>query len=510
VSVAVRSAMLLETRYTRPMPGPNDIHSRNCPPRPAQYYDVDATTAGRSIDSYNCLLQSPQGAPVEYWTNGRTTIVMYEDDNGSGPAMPDRTVPPRGAKKDNKNDGLRQSLARRMSTATRPPWDAEPQGQAASSLGASGGGRLAPKKGADDRRLVRDSLLAGSVSGMASTVALYPMDLLRTRLQQTSGSAAMTSAAAVPAAPSAAPPANTWTTTTAARSSAMERPPSSLASPWTVFRQVLREGGLRGLYTGMTLPVAAQAVYKGTVFTVNNVTQECLLSYRTLENHKLGRIANGELTLLDRFASGCIGGAVNAWLFVTPVEFVRNQMIALASRRQAEAAHHRPALTTATTTTAAPSSSPISTWGVIQSSVRNHGLSSLWRGATWSIARDGWGCGWFFVTMHYAQEYLRGYGDETIAPSMGVRVVSGGLAGLAFWVASLPLDTVKTWIQSADLSQRQMVVRESIERIQQQEGVRGVIRQLFRGWQVAYGRGIPSAAITISVYSWVYDELQAA
>jgi hypothetical protein len=37
-----------------------------------------------------------------------------------------------------------------------------------------------------------------------------------------------------------------------------------------------------------------------------------------------------------------------------------------------------------------------------------------------------------------------------------------------------------------------------------------VVRQLFRGWQVAYGRGIPSAAITISVYSWVYDELQAA
>jgi Mitochondrial carrier protein len=503
--------MLLETRYTRPMPGPNDFHSRNLPPRPSQQHsNADATAAGGSIDSYNCLLQSPQGAPVEYWTNGRTTIVMYEDDSGGGssssPSEANRAAPPRGAKKGS-NDGLPQSLARRMSTATRPPWDAEPQeGQGASSLGVSRGGRLAPKKVSDDRRLVRDSLLAGSVSGMASTVALYPMDLLRTRLQQTSGSAATTSAAAVPSAPSAAPSASTWTTTAAARSSAMERPPSSLASPWTVFRQVLREGGLRGLYTGMTLPVAAQAVYKGTVFTVNNVTQEGLVSYRTLENHKLGRIATGELSLLDRFASGCIGGAVNAWLFVTPVEFVRNQMIATASRRQAEAAHHRPALTTTTTT---PSSSPMSTWGVIQSSVRNHGLSSLWRGATWSIARDGWGCGWFFVTMHYAQEYLRGYGDETMAPSMGVRIVSGGLAGLAFWVASLPLDTVKTWIQSADLSQRQMVVRESLQRIQQQEGVRGVIRQLFRGWQVAYGRGIPSAAITISVYSWAYDELQA-
>jgi mitochondrial ornithine carrier protein len=495
-----------------PAPATTNVPSQT-PSRLARQF-VDATaSAGAAIDSYNCLLQSPQGAPVEYWTNGRTTIVMYEphDDNkkNGGSTSPANA---RGATHDKKNNvGLEQSLVRRMSSASRPPWaDEPPHGGHDRS---SGGNRSSPnssKSVVDDRRLVRDSLLAGSVSGMASTVALYPMDLLRTRLQQTSALASV-AAAAAPAAPatSAAPAsASAWTATTTTTAAAARSSVASLSSPWLVFRQVLKEGGFRGLYTGMTLPVAAQAVYKGTVFTINNVTQDCLVSYRTLENHKLGRIVAGELTLLDRFASGCIGGAVNAWLFVTPVEFVRNQMIATAARRQSGAAAHRPALTTTTTTT---TPAPISTWGVIRSSVRNHGLSSLWRGATWSIARDGWGCGWFFVTMHYAQECLRRYGgDEAVPPSMGVRIVSGGLAGLAFWVASLPLDTVKTWIQSADLSQRRMVVRESLQRIHQQEGFGGVVRQLFRGWQVAYGRGIPSAAITISVYSCVYDELQAA
>jgi solute carrier family 25 carnitine/acylcarnitine transporter 20/29 len=269
----------------------------------------------------------------------------------------------------------------------------------------------------------------------------------------------------------------------------------------------------------MALPVAAQAVYKGTVFTVNNVAQDFLLGHRTLENHKLGRIMDGELTFMDRFASGCIGGAVNAWLFVTPVELVRNQMIAMAtasapSPSPSSSSQPRPGFNSAAVLRRPASfrrqwqSSPPSSWGVIQSSVRNHGISSLWRGASWSVARDGWGCGWFFVAMHYAQERLTRDLDDGSPPGLGVRIVSGGMAGLAYWVAALPLDTVKTWVQSADLRHGSLSVAESIRSIQRREGATGVVRQLFRGWQVAYGRGIPSAAITMIVYSWTFDQLQ--
>ena len=367
--------------------------------------------------------------------------------------------------------------------------------------------------------LVRHSIIAGSVSGMASTVALYPLDVLRTKLQ-TSGLAHVT-------AGSAATAAATTSVTTAA-------PPRSLVTlgPWQLFRHTLQHGGgVRALYTGMALPVAAQAVYKGTVFTVNNVTQTFLLDFRTLENHKLGNVQPGQLTFLDRFWCGCLGGAVNAYLFVTPVEFVRNQLIAQQTQVSSAAAAAAAAANSIwtpsalATSSSAPPATTSSSWGVIRSSVLHHGVSSLWRGAAWSVARDGWGCGWFFVTMFYAPHYIAPVlqavtsnphsSDPRTASSFAptsfpVTVVAGGMAGLAYWVTSLPLDTVKTWIQSASLGDRAVSASESIRLIWQQHGTAGVVQQLFRGWQVAYGRGIPSAAITFTVYTAVFDRLQQA
>lgn len=303
-------------------------------------------------------------------------------------------------------------------------------------------------------KLVLHSIIAGSVSGMTSTVAMYPLDLLRTKMQ------------------------------------AAHLTGTSHHGPMQTLRSTLQHGGVRALYTGLSLPLAAQAVYKATVFTVNNLTQRFIVDWKTLENHRTGIIKDGTLTNLDRFLSGMIGGGVNALLFVTPVEFVRNQLIAQHSRSVA----------------GDTSTSPRSTWQVIRYSVRDHGVTSLWRGASWSVARDSFGCGCFFLTMAATQKHLTPVGE---APSFATTILSGGLAGLAFWVTGLPLDTVKTWIQSTDLSTH-VSPRHAVAKILHQEGPSAVVSQLFRGWQVAYGRGMPSAAITISVYSMVFQQLQGS
>jgi len=260
-------------------------------------------------------------------------------------------------------------------------------------------------------------------------------------------------------------------------------------SPFQVFRHTLEHGGARALYTGLTLPLAAQAVYKGTVFTVNNVCQTLILDWKTLENHKMGIVEDGQLTMTDRFWCGVMGGAVNAALFVTPVEFVRNQLIAQHSKLAAGKQVARLAS---------------GSFDVIQHSISEHGFFSLWRGAGLSITRDAVGCGCFFLTMGWIQRHLTAPGDS---PSFPVTVFSGACSGLAFWLSALPIDTVKTWIQSSDLKVS-VSAKDSIQRVYQDSGYAGLLQQLFRGWQVAYGRGVPSAAITISVYCTAYQYLQ--
>ena len=147
-------------------------------------------------------------------------------------------------------------------------------------------------------------------------------------------------------------------------------------------------------------------------------------------------------------------------------------------------------------------------WDVVRWTVQTHGVARLWRGASLTMWRDGIGVAAFFAAKRWTEEILTT--RTTTAPTFGTSVLAGGLAGLAFWIVSLPLDTMKTWIQSADLHQPPVHVGTELRRLWQQSNANPwrVAQRLLRGWQVAYGRGIPSAAITISVYSTAYHALE--
>lgn len=315
-----------------------------------------------------------------------------------------------------------------------------------------------------ERNSASVSLIAGSCSGILSTMALYPMDVLRTKMQTGAG-----------------------------------------GGPIQVFRHTIVHGGVRALYTGMALPLAAQAVYKGTVFSVNNITQNFILDYHVWRLRQAGVKSSSpsptglmQLTLMDRFWCGFVGGAVNGALFVTPVEFVRNQLIAQHSKLAGSV--------TDSVLTISRSGGTIfrGSWDVIQHAFQSRSILSLWRGVGWTVGRDGIGCGCFFLSLAWAQQVLTPVGEP---PSLPVKLVSGGLAGFAFWAVALPMDSIKTWVQSSDLFSDKVSVKGTIHKIYSENGVSGVLRSLLRGWQVAYGRGIPSAALTIAVYTFVYDAL---
>lgn len=158
-------------------------------------------------------------------------------------------------------------------------------------------------------------------------------------------------------------------------------------------------------------------------------------------------------------------------------------------------------------------------WSVVKNAFHKDGFHTLWRGVEITMLRDGVGVAFFFTAMATSQDYLgklffsgaKGEDDEKIArhqSSLAITVASGGFAGLAYWIVSLPLDTIKTWIQTTDSSTRLSAVRV-IKDIYSDSGLFGLFFRLNRGWQVAYGRGIPSAAMTVAVYSYAYETLQS-
>ena len=150
--------------------------------------------------------------------------------------------------------------------------------------------------------------------------------------------------------------------------------------------------------------------------------------------------------------------------------------------------------------------------GVIRHAIHGNGIHTLWRGIGITMVRDGFGVAGFFSAMAMVKQFLTDTfpnecTDRAGQPSFLTRIVSGGSGGLAYWLVSLPLDTVKTWVQSADPSARVSPI-QVIRQVYAQGGMSAVWSRLNRGWQVAYGRGIPSAAITIGVYSYSYQMLE--
>ena len=245
------------------------------------------------------------------------------------------------------------------------------------------------------------------------------------------------------------------------------------------------------------MPLAAQAIYKGTIFSVNSLTESFIRDWNTREKREFGNKYEVpyRLTLTDRFISGFMGGAVNAALFCTPVEYVRNQQIALIENAAAVSKDAGSGSLNNTTR----NNGPIS---VIRNTIRSQGISGLWRGMTSTILRDSVGCGFFFVAMAYSQEQLTPEHSNR-PPSTPVVILSGALAGVSFWLWALPVDTMKTWIQNGSACNLSHALRMC-----QHHGILRSVPSLFRGWQVAYSRGAPSAAITVVTYSFASQYLQ--
>jgi len=417
-----------------------------------------------TTDSYDSLSTKypPQFSHLEYWTNGNVTHLM--SSSSSEPAVP-MSAP----------DAVFQNFnapVRRLTAPSKPASNSVPTNK--------------------ESNVVRDSIIAGSLAGIASTSTFYPFDVLRTKMQ------------------SAAAHETTSVSSQATKSRSLSAVSTAHRGPLQVLFHTLQHGGISALYTGLALPLTAQAVYKATVFSVNKVTTKALAEYKTQERRKLGDFTPIHLTMMDRFWCGFVGGAINAALFVTPVEFVRNQLIAQHTRKshgvRSEVHFAGPR-------------------DVIRHTVATQGVVGLWKGASMAVARDALGCGCFFWTFHYLSQRLPQ--DEASST-----LVAGAASGLAFWIAALPLDTgtyedffcvalcegafvlmklsfflsfsVKTWVQNGSAPSGTAAIAESLS----EHGVLFTAQRLCRGYQVALGRGMPAAAVTITTYEAVYRYLQ--
>jgi ornithine carrier protein len=246
--------------------------------------------------------------------------------------------------------------------------------------------------------------------------------------------------------------------------------------PFDCFRQSIQADGFRGLYRGISAPLAGAAIENSSLFFSYRVAQGLLQStvYPSSE----------ALPFSGLLISGAASGAFTS-LLLTPIELVKCKM-------------QVPISSTAT------KPGPLS---IIAAVFRHHGVLGLWRGQMGTLIRETGGSAAWFGSYEGVSALFRKYSSSRLASPASASEVSplplhqqmlaGAAAGIGYNFIFYPADTIKSRMQTEDVS---LSGKRSFwtvgKTLWQQQGLKG----LYRGCGITVARSAPSSAFIFSIY----------
>ena len=130
----------------------------------------------------------------------------------------------------------------------------------------------------------------------------------------------------------------------------------------------------------------------------------------------------------------------------------------------------------------------------LREAVRSHGFTSIFRGMTATILRETPSYGVYFATFECLSRLIERR-NESVGLTMVELMLAGGLAGVAGWISTYPIDVVKTRIQASPLDKHQSILAV-FRHIYQTEGPRAFTR----GLGATILRAFPTNAVIFLAY----------
>ncbi|KAL1960684.1 hypothetical protein VTO42DRAFT_6514 [Malbranchea cinnamomea] len=291
-------------------------------------------------------------------------------------------------------------------------------------------------------------IVYGSTAGIAGKFIEYPFDTVKVRLQ-----------------------------------SQPDGVPLRYKGPLDCFRQSLQTEGVRGLYRGISAPVVGAAVENSCLFFSYRIAQEIM--QKTLYP------SASELPFSALLVCGAWSGAVTS-VALTPVELIKckMQVPVVSSNGQQKA----PGIL-----------------ALILSVFRNDGILGFWRGQLGTLIRETGGSAAWFGSYEGVSAIFRSYqspstkenvlDDSSTRLPIYQRLIAGAAAGINYNFLFFPADTIKSRIQTEDVSNAARGAKrpsfwEVGQTVYRQHGVAG----LYRGCGITCARSAPSSAFIFFIY----------
>jgi len=266
---------------------------------------------------------------------------------------------------------------------------------------------------------------------------------------------------------------------------------------WHCFRTILKQEKFRGLYKGVTSPLAGIALMNATIFSVYGRS----LQYLSPEY------------AINHWWAGCAAGLAQS-VIISPVELIKTQM-QIQGIGKSDMKNYRGWTGTCRHIIKHSGYSGFKNASDSRKSIKSlsNGLG-FGKGLSLAIVRDIPSFGAFFYTYELLigrpnlLNYQGSYGVRSVDQILDFSKVifAGGLAGVNSWVITYPADVVKTRIQAQHLD-RPPVYKGKFP------GTECFIRGIrTEGWKFCFHgviptcvRAFPSNAAVFIVWQWVND-----
>ncbi|WVQ79740.1 hypothetical protein IAT38_001840 [Cryptococcus sp. DSM 104549] len=288
-------------------------------------------------------------------------------------------------------------------------------------------------------------LMSGALSGLSSAIVLQPLDLLKTRLQQ----------------------------------STVDTPGAKGRRIRNVVRQVLRDDGISGLWRG-TVPTLARnvpgvAIYFYSLSAIRDRLSLIPYFAITVPAPLPGSTTNlrpGKQSAIVKLSSGgnLLAGAVGR----TSVGFILSPITVVKARFESNRYKSYHSIT-----------------GALASIYRTHGIKGFFQGFTATAARDAPYAGLYLVFYEKWKEFA---GKIPGIPNAALYSGSGVVAAMLATIITSPADVVKTRMQVNPIEHP--TIRQAITRVISERGAMG----FFSGTSLRISRKAASGAIGWTVY----------
>lgn len=240
---------------------------------------------------------------------------------------------------------------------------------------------------------------------------------------------------------------------------------------WDCFRKIVAlEGGLSALWRGTLPPLLGVGAAVSLQFGVNEQSKQLAQTFT----------GKSELQISYLFACGAIAGLANSLVSI-PVEHTRIRMQVQGD----------------------------SSLGAIQC-VRNisqsYGIGGLYKGAIPTLWRESIAMGIYFSMYEWITRQMRLPGQTRSDLGLTNILLAGGIAGVALWFTTFPIDVIKTKIQTDSFQNpKYKGMSDCFLTTLKLSGLKG----LYKGLAPCLLRAVPANGVTFLAYEAVSKNLKA-